>query len=131
MSYRRRAATVIALVTLLAILMEFSEELLPGLTEVTSNGPGLRPSPTSIFALMYAGLIGFRESLIFKPTTKRWKRLLLAALAVAGVVIILVNGFTVPFVGFVLSGLTFAACLLWFDSDVREATDVEEKSSAR
>jgi hypothetical protein len=131
MRYRRRAAVVIALVTLLCIAMEFSEELLPGLAEVTAEGPGLRPTVTSILALVYAGLIAFKKSLIFKPTTKTWKRLLLAALAVVGLILILVNGFTVPYIGFVLSGLTFAACLLWFDSDARETQDAEETLPAR
>jgi hypothetical protein len=131
MRYRRRAAVVIALVTLLSIAMEFSEELLPGLREATNEGPGLRPTATSLLALVYAGLIAFKKSLIFKPTTKTWKRLLLAGLAVAGVILILVHGFAVPLIGFVLSGLTFAACLLWFDSDVRETQDVEKDFPAR
>ena len=74
--------------------------------------------------------------MIFEPTAKSWKRVLLVVLAVAGAVLVLIHGFTVPFVGFVLSGLTFAACLLWFDSGVRNAQDrnsypIHQRDSSR
>jgi hypothetical protein len=131
MGYRRRAAAIIAAVTLLTISMEFSEELLPGLTDAVSEQPRLRPTASSMLALVYAGLIAFNKSLAFKPTTKKWKRLLLVFLAVVGVIFIVANEFTVSYVGFVLSGLTFPACLLWFDSDVRDTQDVEQDLSAR
>lgn len=126
MRYRRRAASVIAVIALISVAMEFSDVLFPDLSHAPADTNALRPTATSIIALGYASMIAFNKSLTFEPTTKKWKRVALAVLAVAGVVLVLIRGFTVPYAGFVLSGLAGAVCFLWFDSDVHSEPDGEQ-----
>lgn len=85
-----------------------------------SQSVSLGALSVNILALTYAGLIGFERSTIhFERTKKTWKLALLLALTIAGLLLVLIRGFSITFLGHVLAGWTLAFCLLWFDSDVK------------
>lgn len=124
---RQYAATIVLLVVV-SMLLATHSTWYPGYSR-DSLGVPLGALSVNIMALTYAYLIGFqRSSIHFERTTRKWKLVLLLALVLAGLLWILFRNFDIEFSGYVLAGLIFAFCLLWFDTDVKREMAEEQRS---
>ncbi|WP_159801740.1 hypothetical protein [Arthrobacter zhaoguopingii] len=110
-------ALVIALMSLAALAMLVLPDLIEG-----AQGREARPRYGSlgmlVMCFLFAYLIAFRQSLIFTRSEKKWKRIAIWGLPVLALVLLLITGFSVEWMGSVLALVTFSLCCLWFDSDV-------------